>query len=110
MTKGNPMTSVPEQFTAASKAQVQAQFDFLSSFASQAFDSASRVVALNLATSRASVERSTRAAHTLIASRDPRDLLVLGGHAEEQMRSLFAYGRELMGIASSVQPFAARLQ
>ncbi|MFC0253344.1 phasin family protein [Massilia consociata] len=102
------MTFIPEQFSAVRKAQVAAQFDFFHNIANQAFDNASRVVALNLATSRDSVERSTRAAQTLIASRDPRDLLTLGGHAEEQVRSLFAYSRELLGIAGGVQSYAVR--
>ncbi|NNG22843.1 phasin family protein [Telluria aromaticivorans] len=94
------------QIPAQLRTQFETQVDFFQSFTKQAFDSASRVVALNLATSRASVERSTRAAQALIASRDPRDVLSLGGAAEEQMHSLFDYSRELMSIASSVQPYA----
>lgn len=126
------MTSLAEQFFAAAAgktplsmpfsapfmpqlpvqipAQLRTQVDFFQSFTSQAFDSASRVLALNLATSRASVECSTRAAQALMASRDPRDLLTLGGAAEEQVHSLFNYTRELMSIAGSVQPFAAGLK
>lgn len=102
------MTSLPEQFNAARKAQFEAGFDILHSLANQAFDSASRVAALNLATSRDVLERSARTATALLASRDPRDLLMLGGHAEEQVRSLFAYGRELMGIAGGIRPYAVR--
>lgn len=126
------MTSLAEQFFAAAAgktplsmpfsgqflpqlpvqipAQLRTQVDFFQSFTSQAFDSASRVLALNLATSRASLECSTRAAQALMASRDPRDLLTLGGAAEEQVHSLFSYTRELMSIAGSVQPFAAGLK
>lgn len=100
------MTSLPEQFSAVGTTQVRAQFDFLHSFATQALEGASRVASLNLAISRDAVERSTRAAQTLMASRDPRDLLVFGGHAEEQVRSLFDYSRELMGIASGVRLYA----
>ena len=100
------MTSLPKQFSAVGTTQVRAQFDFLHSFATQALEGASRVASLNLAISRDAVERSTRAAQTLIASRDPRDLLVFGGHAEEQVRSLFDYSRELMGIASGVRLYA----
>ncbi|MGI4721260.1 MAG: phasin family protein [Janthinobacterium lividum] len=103
------MTSLPEQFNAARKAQFEAGFDFFQSFANQAIESAGRVAALNLATSRDSLERSARTARALISSRDPRDLLMLGGHAEEQVRSLFTYGRELMGIAGGIRPVAVRL-
>lgn len=102
------MTSLPEQFTAARKAQFEAGFDIFHSLANQAFESASRVAALNLATSRDALERSARTATALFASRDPRDLLMLGGHAEEQVRSLFSYGRELMSIAGGIKPHAVR--
>ncbi|UVW28069.1 phasin family protein [Massilia sp. H6] len=121
------MTSLAEQFFAAAAgktafpmpfapapggqipAPLRTQVDLLQSFTSQAFDSASRVLALNLATSRASVECATRAAQSLLASRDPRDFLTLGGAAEEQMHSLMSYSRELMRIAGGVQPDAAGL-
>lgn len=102
------MTSLPEQFTAARKAQFEAGFEIFHSLANQAFESASRVAALNLATSRDALERSARTATALFASRDPRDLLMLGGHAEEQVRSLFSYGRELMSIAGGIKPYAVR--
>ncbi|MCD2515396.1 phasin family protein [Massilia sp. G4R7] len=102
------MTSLPEQFSAARKAQFEAGFDIFQSFANQAFESASRVAALNLATSRDTLERSARTATALFASKDPRDLLMLGGHAEEQVRSLFSYGRELMNIAGGIRPYALR--
>jgi len=100
------MTSLPEQFNAARKAQFEAGFDIFQSFANHAFESASRVAALNLSTSRDALERSARTATALFASRDPRDFLMLGGHAEEQVRSLFSYGRELMSIAGGVRPYA----
>ncbi len=102
---GQLAPQLPVQIPAQLRTQFDTQVDFFQSFTKQAFDSASRVVALNLATSRASVERSTRAAQALIASRDPREVLTLGGAAEEQMHSLFNYSRELMSIASSVQPY-----
>ena len=102
------MTSLPEQFTAARKAQFEAGFDIFQTFANQAFESASRVAALNLSTSRDTLERSARTATALLASRDPRDFLMLGGHAEEQVRSLFSYGRELMSIAGGIKPYALR--
>ena len=103
------MTSLPEQFNAARKAQFEAGFDFFQSFANQAIEGAGRVAALNLSTSRDSLERSARTARALMTSRDPRDLLMLGGHAEEQVRSLFTYGRELMDIAGGIRPVTPRI-
>ena len=103
------MTSLPEQFNAARKAQFEAGFDFFQSFANQAIEGAGRVAALNLSTSRDSLERSARTARALMTSRDPRDLMMLGGHAEEQVRSLFTYGRELMDIAGGIRPVTPRI-
>ncbi|WP_051933083.1 phasin family protein [Massilia sp. BSC265] len=104
------MTSPRDQFSAVGKAQFEAQFDFFNSIASQTLESASRVAALNLAVSRDSVQRSIGATLALVNSRDPRDVLSLGGQAEEQFRSLFAYGRELLGIAAGVRPYPLRPQ
>lgn len=104
------MTSIRDQLSAVRKAQFEAQFDFFNSMTTQAFESASRVAALNLAVSRDSVQRSIGATFALMNSRDPRDVLSLGGKVEEQMRSVFDYGRELLGIASGIRPYAVRPQ
>lgn len=104
------MTSLRDQFSAVRKAQFEAQFDFFNSMTSQALESAGRVAALNMAVSRDAVQRSLGASFALMNARDPRDVLSLGSQAEEQFRSLFAYGRELLGIASGVRPYALRTQ
>jgi hypothetical protein len=103
------MTSIPEQLSAARKSQLDAQFRLLHSFTDRAFDNASRVMALNLALSRDSVERSSRTFSQLLGATSPRDLGLLRSHAEEQMRSVAAYGRELFGIALGIQPYSVPL-
>lgn len=106
------MTSLPEQLSAAStrqlSAQLDAQFRFFHTCATQALDNASRIVALNLSASRDSVERSSHTVRQLIEANQPRDLLVLRTHAEEQVRSLFNYGRELFNIGANAQPYGLR--
>lgn len=104
------MTSISDQFSAVRKAQFEAQFDFFNAVANLTLESASRVAALNMAVSRDAVQRSLGASFALMNSRDPRDVLSLGGQAEEGFRSLFAYGRELLGIAAGVRPYAVRPQ
>lgn len=104
------MNSLRDQFSAVSKAQVEAQFDFFNSMTAQALEGAGRLAALNMAVSRDAVQRSLGATCALMNSRDPRDVLVLGRQAEEQVRSLFAYSRELFGIASGMRPYAVRPQ
>jgi phasin family protein len=106
------MTLLSEQLTAASSkyltAPLNAQFNVFNALATQALDNASRITALNLSTSHDVIERSAQTARQLMGARDARDLAVLRSHAEEQVRSLFAYSRELFGIATSAQPFLIR--
>ena len=106
------MTSLSEQLSAAPNhyltAPMNAQLTVLSALTTQALDSASRITALNLSTSQEVLERSAQTARQLIGARDARDLAVLRSHAEEQVRSLFAYSRELLGIAAGVQPLLVR--
>jgi phasin family protein len=106
------MTSLSEQLSAAPNnyltAPMNAQLTVLNALATQAIDSASRITALNLTTSQEVLERSAQTARQLIGARDARDLAVLRSHAEEQVHSLFAYSRELLGIAVGAQPFLVR--
>lgn len=106
------MTLLSEQLTAASSkyltAPLNAQFNVFNALATQALDNASRITALNLSTSHDVIERSAQTARQLMGARDARDFAVLRSHAEEQVRSLFAYSRELFGIATSAQPFMIR--
>jgi len=106
------MTSLPEQFSAAStrqlSAQLDAQFRFFHTFATQALDNVSRLAMLNLSASRDSVERSSQALRQLSEATQPRDLLALRSHAEEQVRGLMNYGRELFNISANAQPYGLR--
>lgn len=106
------MTLLSEQLTAASgkylTAPLSAQFNVFNALATQALDNASRITALNLSTSHDVIERSAQTARQLMGARDPRDFVVLRSHAEEQVRSLFAYSRELFSIATGAQPFLIR--
>jgi len=106
------MTSLPEQFSAAStrqlSAQLDAQFRFFNTFATQALDNVSRLALLNVSASRDSVERSSQALRQLAGATQPRDLLALRTHAEEQVRGLMNYGRELFNITANAQPYGLR--
>lgn len=94
------MTTLPEQLSAARNAQLDAQFNLFQNVTSRAFDNASRLMALNLAVSRESLERSSQTVRQLIATTNPQELGFLRSQAEEQMRSIAAYGHELFGLAT----------
>jgi phasin family protein len=97
------MTSLPEQLSAARKSQFEAQLDLIRTLTAQAVDSAAQVIALNLNTSRTSVEQSSNVVRQLLATTDPRDLLSLGTHTQQQLQTMLTYGRELFGIASGAR-------
>jgi phasin family protein len=97
------MSSITEQFSAATKSQLEAQFQIFSTLASTAVDSAEKVIALNISTTKASVEKSSAAAKKLLSAKDPQEFFSLSTAEPASFDKLLAYGRELYGIASSAQ-------
>ena len=96
------MFSITEQFSAATKSQLEAQLNLLNSFASKAVDSAQKVLALNISTTKASVEKSSAAARQLLEAKDPQEFFSVSGKAPN-LDGLLAYSRELFSIASAAQ-------
>lgn len=94
------MTLFSEQLSAVRKSQWEAQLDAFRTLGSRALDSAEELIALNMRTSRASVEQAAGTFKQLLDARAPGDLALLGSAAQDQWRNLFAYGRELLGIAT----------
>lgn len=105
------MSTLPEQFSAARKAQVDAQIHFLNSFTAQAVESTRKLVELNLAAARASMEQSTAAVCELMTVKDPRDLLALRTQGQASFDALLQYGRGLAGLATqAAAPAPAAVQ
>jgi phasin family protein len=97
------MSSITEQFSAATKSQLDAQFQIFSSFASTAVASAEKFIALNISTTKASVEKSSATAKKLLAAKDPQEFFSLSTAEPASFDKLLAYGRELASIASTAQ-------
>ncbi|NYE61565.1 phasin family protein [Duganella sp. 1224] len=97
------MSSITEQFSAATKSQLEAQFHLINTIASTAVDSAEKVIALNINTTKASVEKSSAAAKQWLAVKDPKEFFTLSAQQPGSFDSLLAYGRELANIASTAQ-------
>ncbi|WP_256078412.1 TIGR01841 family phasin [Massilia sp. YIM B04103] len=95
------MSSITEQLSAATKTQLESQLNILNNIASTTFDGAQQVIALNLSTTKASVENSAAAAKQLLEAKDTGDLLSLV--QAPGFDRLFAYGRELFAIVSKTQ-------
>lgn len=97
------MSSITEQFSAVTKSQLEAQFHLMNTLASTAVDSAEKVIALNINTTKASVEKSSAAAKQWLAAKDPQEFFSLSAAQPGSLEALLAYGRELAGIAASAQ-------
>ena len=96
------MSTLPEQFSAASKSQIAAQLDFFEAFGARAVDGAARLVALNIETGRAAVDHSSAALKELASMRDPRDLFALT-RAAPDFSTVMAYGSQWLSIVADVQ-------
>lgn len=97
------MSSITEQFSAATKSQLEAQFQLFSTLANTAVGSAEKVIALNISTTKATVEKSSAAAKKLLTATDPKELFSLNAAQPAGLEGLLAYSRELYSIASSAQ-------
>jgi phasin family protein len=97
------MSTLPEQFSAARKSQIEAQLNYFRTCTSKAFEGAEQLIALNFNTSRASLDKSAAAVKQVIAAKDPGELLALGSQSQANFDQLMAYGRALLNIASGVQ-------
>jgi phasin family protein len=97
------MSTLPEQFSAARKSQVEAQINFFQNYATSAVENVEKLVALNLRTTRASLQQSSYAVQQLLAAKDPRDLIALTTQSQERFEHMLAYGRQLFSIATSSQ-------
>lgn len=97
------MFSITEQFSAATKSQLEAQLKIINTFASKAVESAEKVIALNISTTKASVEKTSSAAKQLFEVKDPRELFSLGSNQTPYLDNVLAYSRQLFNIATAAQ-------
>jgi phasin family protein len=98
------MFTVPEQFSAATKANFEAQLALITSLSNKAFESAEKLVSLNMSAAKASLEESTVAAKQLIAAKDPQEFFTLASsQAQPSAEKAMAFSRQLSSIFSSTQ-------
>lgn len=97
------MSTLREQFSAARKAQVELQLDFVRNLTSNVVDSTGKVLALNISTGRNSLEKSADTLRKLVTASSPRELADLPAQSQSGFDSLLQYGSELFNIASRAQ-------
>ncbi|MBS4679922.1 phasin family protein, partial [Klebsiella pneumoniae] len=71
------MFSYQDQFSAATKANLQAHLDLINSLTAKAFEGVEKIVELNLSATKATLEEATAAAKQLASAKDPQELLAL---------------------------------
>jgi phasin family protein len=102
--KEKHMFAIPEQFSAATKNQFEAQLAVMNSFASTAFESVQKIVDLNLNVVKSSLQESSATAHQLMTAKDPQEFFTLtSAQAQPNAEKAIAYSRHLASIATSTQ-------
>lgn len=98
------MFTLPEQFTNASKATLEAQLALMSGLAGKTADSVAKIADLNLAAFKSSLEEGNAAAKQFFAAKDPQEWLSLSAaYAQPATEKAQAYIRHLASIASEIQ-------
>lgn len=98
------MFAIPEQFSAASKANFEAQLSMMTELTNKAFEGVEKVIDLNLNVAKASLEESNAAAKQFLAVKDPQEWMsVAASQAQPNAEKALAYGRHLATITSAIQ-------
>ena len=98
------MFTVPEQFSAATKANFDTNLAMMSALTGKVFEGVEKLVELNLKAVKTSMEESTSTAKQLLSAKDPQEFLTLAtAQAQPNAEKALAYGRHLASIATSTQ-------
>lgn len=95
------MFAFPEQFSNATKANLESQFAMLSALTSKTFEGMEKLVDLNINTAKAAIEDSSATARQLLAAKDPQEFFSVGAlQAQPNAEKALSYGRQLASIAA----------
>jgi phasin family protein len=98
------MFTIPEQFSAASKTNFDAQLATLTALTNKAFACVEKLVELNLNAVKSSLEESALVAKQLLSAKDPQEFFSLTtAKAQPSAEKAIAYSRQLASIATSTQ-------
>jgi len=98
------MTTLNDQFSAAAKANFEAQVALFSQFANKTFEGVEKLVDLNLKATKTSLEEAHEAVQKLLTAKDAQEFFSLSSaQAQPSMEKGLAYGRHVAGIVSGTQ-------
>lgn len=95
------MFAFPEQFSNATKANLESQFAMLSTLTAKTFEGMEKLVDLNINTAKAALENSSATARQLLAVKDPQEFFsVTASQAQPNAEKALAYSRQVASIAA----------
>ncbi|MBI1772554.1 MAG: phasin family protein [Burkholderiales bacterium] len=98
------MFTAPEQISAATKANFDAQLALFTTLTGKAFEGVEKFIELNLNAVKSSLEESSAATKQLLAAKDPQEFFNLSAaQAQPTAEKVLAYSRHLANITSSTQ-------
>jgi phasin family protein len=98
------MYAIPEQFSAASKANLDAQLAMITALTNTAFAGIEKIVELNINAVKSTLEESAVTTQQLLSAKDPQEFFSLSAaKAQPNAEKALAYGRHLASIATSTQ-------
>ena len=101
------MITTPAQFAELNKSQL----DTLFALSHTMFDATEKLVDLNLAAAKATMEESAERATALMSARDVQELMALSGSmAQPSVEKMVSYSRTVYGIASGAGAEVMALQ
>jgi phasin family protein len=98
------MFSFQEQFSAATKNNLETQLALLTTLTGKALESVEKVVELNMNVAKAALEEGTSNARQLLAAKDPQEFLALSAtQVQPVAEKAVSYGRHVATILSGLQ-------
>lgn len=98
------MFTAPEQLSAATKANFDAQLALFTNLTGKAFEGVEKFIELNLNAAKSSLEESSAATKQLLAAKDPQEFFNLSAaQAQPTAEKVLAYSRHLANIATTTQ-------
>jgi len=98
------MALIQTQISVVAQEQLSKQLELLQSFSDTAFQGLEKMIALNFATIRDTVEKVTANSRQVLSSNGPQELFALAQtQRQPQIDSLLAYGKELASISSDTR-------
>ena len=98
------MFPIQDQISVATKANLEANFTLYTTLTNKTLESIEKLVNLNLAAVKASMEESSAAARQMLTAKDAKEFLsFVNAQAKPNLEKALAYGSHLASIATSTQ-------